>query len=106
MQINITNNAAERIKQLKSKKGGESILHITVKSGGCSGKSYDLFMSPLLSNFMQIDSEFGPLVAIDQSHAETFNGSTIDFIKGVGSGKFKITGINAKSPCRCGSSFA
>ncbi|MBJ20367.1 MAG: iron-sulfur cluster assembly accessory protein [bacterium] len=106
--IEVTNEAAERIRALLSEEGKlESHgLRLKVIGGGCSGLQYQLSFDDVVR---EIDSEIeveGVKVIIDEKSALYLVGSRVDFVDTLEESGFKIKNPNASNTCGCGQSFA
>ena len=106
--VTLSDVAATKVAELLADEAaGEKLaLRVAVKSGGCSGFSYDMFFD---SEFAQDDvlREFGDVkVVVDTQSAELLNGSTLDFSDGLQGAGFHITNPNATKSCGCGNSFS
>ncbi len=108
MALELTENAAKQVKQLKDAQNlGEKVfLRMGVKGGGCSGMSY----------LLEFDSEMGPhdrefeidgiKVVVDKKSYLYLNGTTLDYVQQGLTGGFTFVNPAAKSTCGCGTSFS
>lgn len=106
--IEVTNEAAERIRALLSEDGKlESHgLRMKVIGGGCSGLQYQLSFDDVVR---EIDSEIvvdGVKVIVDEKSALYLVGSRLNFVDTLEESGFKIENPNASNTCGCGQSFA
>jgi iron-sulfur cluster assembly protein len=106
--IEVTTDAAERIRALLSEDGKlESHgLRMKVVGGGCSGLQYQLSFDDVIR---EIDSEIeaeGVKVIIDEKSALYLVGSRLNFVDTLEESGFKIENPNASNTCGCGQSFA
>ena len=106
--IEVTTDAAERIRALLSEDGKlESHgLRMKVVGGGCSGLQYQLSFDDVIR---EIDSEIeaeGVKVIIDEKSALYLVGSRLNFVDTLEESGFKIESPNASNTCGCGQSFA
>lgn len=124
MQIEISDRAAKRLKQIvtsppkkntltSTSTSPDSHLRVTVTAGGCHGFQY--LMS--LESAEKIDHEEDTVfeyegsdgtaeVVMDQPSLELLKGSTVDFTTELIGSQFKIVGNpRATSSCGCGTSF-
>jgi len=106
--IEVTNEAAERIRALLSEDGKlESHgLRMKVIGGGCSGLQYQLSFDDVVR---EIDSEIvidGVKLIVDEKSALYLVGSRLDFVDTLEESGFKIENPNASNTCGCGQSFA
>ena len=105
-QINLTQTAAEAVRDLLAKRNLEDYaLRVFVQGGGCSGFQYGMALD---NNFREEDAVFenrGIKVIIDEVSINYLNGATIDYVDELMGSGFKIENPNAVSACGCGSSF-
>ena len=105
-QINLTQAAAEAVRDLLAKRNLEDYaLRVFVQGGGCSGFQYGMALD---NNFREEDAVFenhGIKVIIDEVSINYLNGATIDYVDELMGSGFKIENPNAVSACGCGSSF-
>jgi iron-sulfur cluster assembly protein len=105
-QINLTQAAAEAVRDLLAKRNLEEYaLRVFVQGGGCSGFQYGMALD---NNFRDEDAVFenhGIKVIIDEVSINYLNGATIDYVDELMGSGFKIENPNAVASCGCGSSF-
>ena len=105
--INVTETAAERIRDLLSKDGklGTHGLRMKVIGGGCSGLRYELaFDDRTDDDDTEVDAN-GVRVIVDDKSALYLVGTTLDFVDTLQESGFKMDNPNAASTCGCGESF-
>jgi iron-sulfur cluster assembly protein len=105
--INVTDTAAERIRELLTKEGKlESHgLRLKVIGGGCSGLRYELaFDDQVSDDDTEVDAT-GVRVIVDDKSALYLLGTTLDFVDTLQETGFKMDNPNASSTCGCGESF-
>lgn len=105
--IDVTEPAAERIRDLLSKEGKlESHgLRMKVIGGGCSGLRYELAFDDRVT---EADTEIeagGVRVIVDEKSALYLVGTTLDFVDTLQESGFKMSNPNATTTCGCGESF-
>jgi iron-sulfur cluster assembly protein len=108
--MNITENAAKRIKYLlEQKQPNAYALLVSVKSGGCSGLKYDIEYVDTVENApakaAKID-DHGITVYIDPLAVMYLLGSTMDYKETLTSSGFEFENPNKKTSCGCGESFS
>ena len=101
-ELNFSEKAVERIKQLLTKKPPGTFFRIAVKGGGCSGFKYDFTFD---SNIEKNDLVHKNIV-VDKSSLEMLKGSQVDFSQELIGDSFKISNPKTKSSCGCGISFS
>ena len=105
--IEVTDVAAERIRELLEKEGKlESHgLRLKVAGGGCSGLRYELAFDDHVS---EADTEVeigGVRVIVDEKSALYLVGTQLDFVDTLQESGFKMVSPNASTTCGCGESF-
>jgi iron-sulfur cluster assembly accessory protein len=106
----IDDTAAARIKAMREDSrhaefGPDSLLRITVTSGGCSGFQYVL-ASASASSLAADDIVFGDVVVTDEASLPILAGSRVVFQDDMMGAMFKVENPNAKTGCGCGTSFS
>ena len=107
MSITITEFAADRISNLMKKmsmEGGH--LRISLRSGGCSGFSYNFDFVDEPEEHDKALELFGLNVCIDKKSYLFLNGMEIDYEETIFKSGIKINNPNAKSKCGCGESIS
>ena len=106
--IEVTEPAAERIRELLEKEGKQDshALRMKVVGGGCSGLRYELAFDDQLGDG---DTEL-PVgdfrVVVDEKSALYLVGTTLDFVDTLQESGFKMNNPNASATCGCGESFS
>jgi iron-sulfur cluster assembly protein len=103
--IELTDQAAARIRQLVTEKGrADGGLRVKVVGGGCSGLTYKMD----LDDIRQGDKVFehaGAKLVVDRKSFLYLNGTVLDYQDGLMSSGFNLQNPNVKRSCGCGSSF-
>jgi iron-sulfur cluster assembly protein len=105
--IQLTELAAEKVKQQLEKRGHGLGLRIGVKTTGCSGLAYVLeYVDAVpVTRDQFVYESYGVKVWIDGRSAPYVNGVTMDWQrKGLNEG-FEFINPNSKGECGCGESF-
>ncbi len=106
--VTLSDVAAAKVAELIGDEaaGEELFLRVSVKAGGCSGFSYDMYFdSEKLAD--DVVTTFGAVqVVVDSDSAEKLMGSSLDYSDGLNDAGFHITNPNASRTCGCGSSFS
>ncbi len=111
--ILITEPAMRQLGALMASQGGEKVLRVGVRSGGCSGMSYT--MDFIEAAEILADDEtytYEPAgapsfrVVSDPKSLLYIYGMQLDFSSALIGGGFNFTNPNASQTCGCGSSFA
>jgi iron-sulfur cluster assembly accessory protein len=105
--IDVTEPAAERIRDLLAKEGKLDThgLRMKVIGGGCSGLRYELAFDDRIT---EADTEIesgGVRVIVDEKSALYLVGTTLDFVDTLQESGFKMNNPNASTTCGCGESF-
>ena len=105
--ITLTENAASKVAELIQEEGAANLaLRVAVKSGGCSGFTYDMYFDSDV-NADDVVHTFGDVrVVVDEASAGMLKGSTLDFSDDLQKAGFHITNPNATRTCGCGNSFS
>ena len=104
--IKLSNNAANRIKQIMSKAETSTIgVRIGVKSGGCAGMSYIMEYAKEARDNEEIIEDKGVKVLIDPSAIMYLLGTEMDYKKEKFSSQFVFKNPNETERCGCGESF-
>tara|TARA_B100000123_G_scaffold101410_1_gene74317 strand:- start:145 stop:480 length:336 start_codon:yes stop_codon:yes gene_type:complete len=104
--IKLSNNAAERIKQIMSKADNSAIgVRVGVKSGGCAGMSYVMEYAKEIKPNEEVIEEKGVKVFIDPKAIIYLLGTEMDYKKEKFSSQFIFKNPNETERCGCGESF-
>ena len=104
--IKLSNNAAERIKQIMSKADNSAIgVRVGVKSGGCAGMSYIMEYAKEIKPNEEVIEEKGVKVFIDPKAIIYLLGTEMDYKKEKFSSQFIFKNPNETERCGCGESF-
>ena len=105
--ITLTDSAAAKVAQLLAAEGADNMaLRVAVKSGGCSGFSYDMYFDSDIASD-DITLTFGEVkVVVDPASAPMLEGASLDFKDSLNEQGFAITNPNASRSCGCGKSFS
>ncbi|MDM7954426.1 MAG: iron-sulfur cluster assembly accessory protein [Cyanobium sp. CZS 25K] len=111
--ILITEPAMRQLGTLMASQGGDKVLRVGVRSGGCSGMSYTMDFidgSEILSDDETYTYEPSGApsfrVVCDPKSLLYIYGMQLDFSSALIGGGFNFTNPNASQTCGCGSSFA
>ena len=104
--VAVSDNAAERIKQIMSKAENSAIgVRVGVKSGGCAGMSYVMEYANEIKPNEEIIEEKGVKVFIDPKAIMYLLGTEMDYKKEKFSSQFIFKNPNETERCGCGESF-
>ena len=104
--ITLSDNAANRIKEIMSKNETKSIgVRVGVKSGGCAGMSYIMEYAKEVNPTDEIIEDKGVKVFIDPGAIMYLLGTEMDYKKEQFSSTFVFKNPNETERCGCGESF-
>ena len=104
MSIQLTDNAAQRVKQFLEKDNGVA-LRLGVKKTGCSGWAYEVSVASEFKNDDQVFEDKGVKIVVDNESLPYLQGSSIDFTQSGLNRTFQFNNPNATDECGCGESF-
>ena len=104
MSIELTDNAAQRVKVFLEKESGLA-LRLGVRKTGCSGWAYEVSIASELDDDDQVFEDKGVKIVIDQDSLPFLKGSRIDFTTSGLNRTFLFDNPNATDECGCGESF-
>jgi iron-sulfur cluster assembly protein len=107
-QITLTENAAQAVKELLSKRNLQDqgyALRVFIQGGGCSGFQYGMALDNRILANDRVGEFFGVKVLVDEMSIQYLQGATVDYVDELMSSGFKIHNPNAVASCGCGSSF-
>lgn len=103
--VTLTESAARHIAEIIGQPNPENKgLRIYIETGGCSGMSYAMEVSPRKPG----DEAYachGVNLFVEERGLVYLAGSVIDYRDGLTGAGFRITNPNAKQTCGCGKSF-
>jgi iron-sulfur cluster assembly protein len=107
--IKVSEQAKIEVKKLMEADGFDSssdYVRVGVKSGGCSGLSYDLKFDSLLSSQDKLYEDNGVKIIVDNKSFLYLIGTTLEFSGGLNGKGFVFNNPNASRTCGCGESFS
>ncbi len=107
--IKVSENAKNKIAQLMAEEGynmAVDYVRVGVKSGGCSGLSYELKFDHNLSENDKLFEEETVKIAVDKKSFLYLIGTTLEYSGGLNGKGFVFNNPNANRTCGCGESFA
>ena len=104
--ITLSDNAAERIKEIMANAEDNSIgVRIGVKSGGCAGMTYVMEYTKEVNPNDELIEEKGVKVFIDSAAVMYLLGTEMDYKKEEFTSQFVFNNPNETERCGCGESF-
>ena len=105
MGIELSEIAADRVRQFLDNRGKGIGLRLGVKTTGCSGLAYVIEFVDELQEGDEVFESRGVKVVIDPKSLVFLDGTEVDYAKvGLQEG-FQFSNPNAKDNCGCGESF-
>ena len=104
--ITLSDKAATRIKEVLSKDEKSLGVRIGVKSGGCSGLSYELNFDKNKLDNDKVFEHNGIKIVVDKKSFLYLIGTTLEYSGGLNGKGFIFKNPNASRTCGCGESFS
>ena len=104
MSIQLSENAAQRVKYFLDKENGRA-LRLGVRKTGCSGWAYEVSVASEFGDDDQIFEDQGVKIVVDNESLPFLQGSKIDFVVSGLNRTFQFDNPNATDECGCGESF-
>ena len=84
----------------------KDFVRVGVKSGGCSGLSYDLKFDRKQIESDKVFEDNGVKIIVDKKSFLYLIGTTLDYSGGLNGSGFVFNNPNANRTCGCGESFS
>lgn len=104
MSIQLTDNAAQRVRSFLVKENGLA-LRLGVRKTGCSGWAYEVNIAKQIEAEDEIFEDKGVKIIVDRDSLPFLKGSKIDFTTHGLNRTFQFDNPNATDECGCGESF-
>lgn len=107
--IHISDKAKQRVTSILQEEGknDDYFVRVSVKSGGCSGLSYELeFDNQINPEADEVFEDNGLKLVTDKRSVLYLFGTTLDFSSGLNGKGFEFKNPNATRTCSCGESFS
>ncbi len=107
--IKVTSDARTKVTQLMQQEGYNpdvDYIRVGVKSGGCSGLSYDLTFDHLQSDQDRLFEDNQVRILVDKKSLLYLLGTTLEYSGGLNGKGFIFNNPNAQRTCGCGESFS
>ncbi|MFM8565682.1 MAG: HesB/IscA family protein [Bacteroidota bacterium] len=107
--LNVSISAAHKAMELMREEGlnpDSAFLRVGVKSGGCSGLSYDMKFVAEAQEGDQLFEDQGVRVLVEKKSLLYLIGTTLEYSGGLNGKGFAFSNPNATRTCGCGESFA
>ncbi len=107
--INVSETAKNKLTTLMSEEGyaiDKDFVRVGVKSGGCSGLSYDLTFDKTTVDTDKVFEDNQVRIVVDKRSFLYLVGTTLEFSGGLNGKGFVFNNPNAQRTCGCGESFS
>ena len=107
--IKVSPNAQEKVSQLMREEWfnpTQDFVRVGVKSGGCSGLSYDLSFDNSKSDQDRLFEDNQVKILVDNKSLLYLLGTTLEYSGGLNGKGFVFNNPNAERTCGCGESFS
>jgi len=107
--IKVSETAKTKIAQLMTEEGyvpEKDFVRVGVKSGGCSGLSYELKFDKAQSDDDKIFEDNHVKIVVDKKSFLYLIGTTLEYSGGLNGKGFVFNNPNANRTCGCGESFS
>lgn len=107
--IKVSDTAKTKVLSLFSEEGfspDTAYVRVGVKSGGCSGLSYELTFDENARENDKIFEDNGVRICVDKKSFLYLVGTTLEYSGGLNGKGFVFNNPNAQRTCGCGESFS
>lgn len=107
--IKVSETAKKKVIELMSEDGynaATDFVRVGVKSGGCSGLSYDLKFDKTQQDEDKVFEDNGVKIIVDKKSFLYLIGTTLEYSGGLNGTGFVFNNPNANRTCGCGESFS
>ena len=107
--IKVAASAKEKMRTLMTEEGFDAasdFVRVGVKSGGCSGLTYELKFDKQLSESDKVFEDNEVRIAVDKKSFLYLVGTTLEYSGGLNGKGFVFNNPNAQRTCGCGESFS
>ncbi|NHN25512.1 iron-sulfur cluster assembly accessory protein [Flavobacterium jejuense] len=107
--IKVSDTARKKIIEMMSDDGFDAtndFVRVGVKSGGCSGLSYELKFDKEIGENDKVFEDNNVKVAVEKKSFLYLIGTTLEFSGGLNGKGFVFNNPNAQRTCGCGESFS
>lgn len=107
--IQVSETAKQRVIGLMTEDGYDAstdYVRVGVKSGGCSGLSYELKFDKAISETDKVFEDNGIRIIVDKKSFLYLAGTILEYSGGLNGKGFVFNNPNAQRTCGCGESFS
>lgn len=107
--IKVSESAKTKISALMTESGFDSLqdfVRVGVKSGGCSGLSYELNFDKSKADEDKLFEDNDVKIVVDRRSVLYLAGTTLEYSGGLNGKGFVFNNPNAQRTCGCGESFS
>lgn len=107
--IKVSENAKKKVIELMTDDGFDATkdyVRVGVKSGGCSGLSYDLKFDHTIDETDKVFEDNNVKIAVDKKSFLYLVGTILEYSGGLNGKGFVFNNPNAQRTCGCGESFS
>ena len=107
--IKVSETAKKKVIELMTEDGFDAttaFVRVGVKSGGCSGLSYDLKFDKDQHEDDKVFEDNGVRIIVDKKSFLYLVGTTLEYSGGLNGSGFVFNNPNASRTCGCGESFS
>ena len=107
--IKVSDTAKKKVVELMQEDGfnaSTDYIRVGVKSGGCSGLSYDLKFDKEQQDEDKVFEDNGVKIIVDKKSFLYLIGTTLEYSGGLNGTGFVFNNPNANRTCGCGESFS
>jgi len=107
--IKVSDTAKKKVVELMTDDGydvSSDYIRVGVKSGGCSGLSYDLKFDKNQEEGDKVFEDNGVKIIVDKKSFLYLIGTTLEYSGGLNGTGFVFNNPNANRTCGCGESFS
>ncbi|RZS99369.1 HesB/IscA family protein [Aquimarina brevivitae] len=107
--IKVSEKAKNKVIELMTEDGfnhQSDFIRVGVKSGGCSGLSYDLKFDHTKDEEDKVFEDNGIKIIVDKKSFLYLAGTTLEYSGGLNGTGFVFNNPNANRTCGCGESFS
>ncbi|MGB5190120.1 HesB/IscA family protein [Robiginitalea sp.] len=107
--IKVSESAKQKVVTLMQEEGFDAVndyVRVGVKSGGCSGLSYELNFDREIGETDKVFEDNAVRIIVDKKSFLYLVGTTLEYSGGLNGKGFVFNNPNAERTCGCGESFS